>query len=220
MPLNQLITIFIVGGFFVILTVPFMRLLHKAGMLKWLAFIPGANLYAFVRLTQHRLGYVSVLPLSAGIIFLILHNIINFSGGIIEYLGAIFSIVLGLWMLSQTIPFPLLSCSLFLLVAMLGPYEGFGLITAISLLGVGLFQIALEFLLWKSLLSKLKKPFWQILFILLPTVLTLLNTILTLLSSGLNRVVLAATLLPSLFVSLVYYYYLGYSAKVTYRAKA
>lgn len=220
MPLNQLISIFIVSGFFVILTVPFMRLLYKAGMLKWLAFIPGANLYAFVRLTQRGLGYVSVLSLLAGIVFLILHGIINFSGGFIEYLGAIFSIILGLWLLSQTIPFPLLSCSLFLLVAMLSPYGGFELLGAIFLLGLGLLQLLVDFFLWQSLLTKLKKPIWQIVFIVLPAFVLFLNTLLAILGEGLPRAFLAATLIPSLFISLVYYYYLGYSPKVTYRARA
>ncbi|MBN2353197.1 MAG: hypothetical protein JXD23_11550 [Spirochaetales bacterium] len=219
-----LIEVFIGGGLLVIVLAPAFRLFKKAGGSQWPALVPGLNVWKFAgfggRRSVRLIGFASFIAFPA---FIVLYDLIMFQGESPAVTSIVLEIVFALLIAMYVFPFPMLSTTMamaatvFLAIAYPGPGEA-ALPLTIIFVCLAALQAVWDYLGWRSILKRMSRPAWQAVFLFLPVAAALCLAVASLLAGPLGPAVILGVFLPALFTGFVYYYYIGYSAKVRYRA--
>jgi hypothetical protein len=216
------IEVFIGGGLFVIFLAPALKLFKKAGRKPWLALVPGANVVNFTKICGQPFSIASLFSLVVFPTFWLLFNILTLQGETIDYGAMIGGSVVILLAAAFLFCFPMLSTGMMFgityLLAISPPPVGIVLIITAIIFILAAIQAIWDVMSWVALLKKLHLPIWHLVFILLPLAVILVEALISLAfrTSSVFPFVLG-TFLPALFIGFVYYYYIGYSAKVRYR---
>ncbi|MBN1525900.1 MAG: hypothetical protein JW904_15585 [Spirochaetales bacterium] len=241
---NDIIVFSMYAGFMMIVLAPLFRLFSKAGEKGYVALIPGFNWVKANSFMNRKLSYLSIVSIVAVLALLYLVGFFNFTGDAGQIVFAVVLIVLSVYTVFAFYIYPMISTTIFILIAYLGALVGqfnplFLLIFSILFI-VGMGQAFLDFFNWIKLLREMSKPFWTIILLFLPTLTAFIFAAITLLSSvsGLGRYaaaevegivlrpaeiydmrILIVCLVPMLFTGFVYVYYLGYSTKTQFSVK-
>jgi hypothetical protein len=221
MALVIIIQLFIIGGFFVIAVAPWLKLFKKAGVPAWMALIPGANAFSFARICARPAAWASILSFIALPVFWFLYVILVFQGGDPTVFPE--TVLLPLAALAAAFylfGFPLLSTTLLVVTAYLLSFAPPtpGLMTALTaaIISIACGQAVLDFLNWSSLLTKLRRPLWHLVFIFIPFVLMLALVLVGWLIVPAGIEIVLGVLYASLLPGFTYVYYLSFSPKVAY----
>ena len=221
MALVIIIQLFIIGGFFVIALAPWFKLFRKAGRPFWMALIPGCNAWSLVRISRRPIAYLSGITFLALPVYWFLYSILVFQGGHVTVFPETVLLPLGALAASfYLFGFPLLSTTFLFVIAYLfsftPPTPGF--MTALSLVMIVLacVQAVLDFLTWISLLTHMRRPLWQAVFIFVPFVLMLALVIVGLLAVPAGIEIVLGGLYAALLPGFAYVYYLAFSPKVAF----
>jgi len=215
-----LIEVFIGGGLFVIVLAPAFRLFQKAGRNQWLALAPGVNAWTFMGFGGARgvrlFGLASFIAFP---VFIALYDILMFQSEPVAALAVLLDVAVSFLVALYVFPFPTLSATMAIVatlsLALAFPAPGqAALPLAIVFVCLAALQAVWDFLGWRSVLKRMRRPAWQIVFLFLPAAAALFLAAASVLAGPLGAPLILGVFLPALFAGFVYYYYLGYSTKV------
>jgi hypothetical protein len=212
---------FIIGGFFVIAGAPWLRLFKKAGIPAWRMLVPGLNAYSMISLSGRRSPWLSVVALVGLPLYWLINGLAGLPADSILTPETIL-IPTAVFIASfYLFGFPLLSAAVLFSVCYLAsttpPAPGLMTALAAAAVCVAIAQAGLDFLTWRSLLKKLSRPLWQLVFVFLPFTALLAFTLIVLLARPEGSIgVLMGIVYATLLAGFGYLYYLGLSAKVLY----
>ncbi len=221
MALVIIIQLFIIGGFFIIAVAPWFKLFRKAGVPFWLALVPGANAFSFVKMCARPVSYAGLVTFICLPVYWFLYSLFVFQGGDPAALTETILLPLVAFVLSfYLFGFPLLSTTvLFALTYLLSfspPTPGLMTILTISMIVIACGQAVLDFLNWTAFLTRLHRPLWQLVFIFAPFAVMLALVLVGLLFVPAGIEIVLGALYAALLPGFIFVYYLGFSPKVVY----